>query len=243
MKRISTIVFASLLTLPAMAEDAPSTAEWSGDMEFGYNQTEGNTEESSVLGKLAAKRSSGLWTYDAKFSGQNTEASGVRSAEQYFTSHRLAYDVDKNNYTFGYLSADKDRFSGYVYQGTATLGYGRRLLKTEKAMWDAEVGPGVRVSEFETGSEAGDGKIEEPVLRLSTEFSYQLSETAQFAQSLSVDAGSENTVSKFVTSLKTKIVGGFGLKLSYSIYYHHASTTKHSYRAYIPCRHTLVINN
>ncbi|MBD2858667.1 DUF481 domain-containing protein [Spongiibacter sp. KMU-158] len=227
MKRFSTFIFATLFSLPVLAEEAG--AKWSGDLEFGYNQTEGNTEESSVLGKMAAKREHGLWTYDAKASGQNTEASGVRSAEQYFTSHRLAYDIDENDYTFGYLSVDKDRFSGYVYQGTVSFGYGRRILKTEKATWDAEIGPGVRVSEFETPSAAGDGKIEEPVLRLSTDFNYKLSETAEFAQSVAVDAGSENTVTKSVTSLKTKIVGGFGLKISYTIDYNETvpSGTQH----------------
>lgn len=217
MKRIYTALLAASFTLPTLAEQQASS--WSGDLEFGYNQTEGNTEESSVLGKLAAKRSRGQWTYDAKFSGQNTEASGVRSAEQYFTSHRLAYDVNDQNYSFGYLSADKDRFSGYVYQGTLSFGYGRRLLKTPSASWDIELGPGLRVSEFKTASEAGDGKIEEPVLRLSTDFSYQLSDTAQFSQSIAVDAGSDNTVTKSVTALKTRIVGGFGLKLSYTIDY------------------------
>jgi putative salt-induced outer membrane protein len=221
MKHLSGIALAALLSNTAFAETSTDAAPaaWSGDIEFGYNQTEGNTNESSVLGKAAAKRKSGLWTYDATVSGQNTEAEGVRSAEKYFTSHRLAYDVDKNDYTFGYLSGNKDRFSGYVYQGTLSFGYGRRLLKTDTMTWDAEIGPGLRVSEFETPSDEGDGKIEEAIVRVSTDFKVKLSETAEFSQSLSVDAGSDNTVSKSVTALKTKIVGGFGLKLSYTIDY------------------------
>ena len=46
-----------------------------------------------------------------------------------------------------------------------------------------------------------------------------MSETATFEQSLSVESGDKNTVSKSVTALKTKIIGGFGLKISYTMEY------------------------
>ena len=117
------------------------------------------------------------------------------------------------------MSVDKDRFSGYVYQATIAGGYGRRLLKNDRVVWDAEVGPGFRISEFDTGSAEGDGKTEEAILRLSTDLKAKVSETATFEQSLSVESGDKNTVSKSVTALKTKIIGGFGLKISYTMEY------------------------
>ena len=200
----------------AFAQDAQL---WKGDVEFGFNQTEGNSDESTVIGKAEGKRVSGQWTYDIHFDGQNSESAGVRSAERYFFSNRLAYDFSDFNYSFGYLSADKDRFSGFVYQGTVAAGYGRRIYKNNLLSWDAEIGPGLRVSEYETGSDAGDGQVSEAILRLSTELNAAISDTATFSQSLSVEAGDENTVSKSVTAIKTKIVGGFGLKLSYTMEY------------------------
>ncbi|MBU0536968.1 MAG: DUF481 domain-containing protein [Gammaproteobacteria bacterium] len=211
-------VAATVAANGAFAQDA-ATKLWKGDVEFGYYQQEGNTEESSVIGKANGKRSNGQWTYDVTAEGQNSETTGVRSAERYFLSNRLAYDFSKFNYTFGYASADKDRFSGFVYQATIAGGYGRRLLKNDRMTWDAEVGPGVRVSEFETESDAGDGQITEAILRMSTDFSLAVSETATFEQKLTVESGDENTVSKSVTSLKTKIVGGLGLKISYTMEY------------------------
>jgi len=117
------------------------------------------------------------------------------------------------------------RFSGYVYQATIAGGYGRRLLKTPKMTWDAEIGPGFRISEFENGSAAGDGQVSEAILHLSTEFKAAVSETATFVQKLSAEAGDENTVTKSVTSLKTKIVGGLGLKLSYTMTYNETVPT------------------
>ncbi|MFT5603559.1 MAG: putative salt-induced outer membrane protein YdiY [Paracoccaceae bacterium] len=37
-------------------------------------------------------------------------------------------------------------FSGFFYQATVAGGYGRRLLKSDRFTWDAEVGPGARIS-------------------------------------------------------------------------------------------------
>ena len=209
----------------AQTNQPDQTDLWNGDVEVGYFQLEGNSEESSVIAKTDAKRVNGQWTYDIAAEAQNSEAAGVRSAEKYALSNRLAYDFSEFNYSFGYASATKDRFSGYVYQATIAGGYGRRLLKTPKMTWDAEIGPGFRVSEFENGSAAGDGQVSEAILHLSTEFKAAVSETATFVQKLSAEAGDENTVTKSVTSLKTKIVGGLGLKLSYTLTYNETVPT------------------
>jgi putative salt-induced outer membrane protein len=202
----------------AFAQDA-ATKLWKGDVEFGYYQQDGNTEESSVIGKTNAKRSSGKWTYDVNAKGQNSEASGIRAAERYFLSNRLSYDFSEFNYTFGYASADKDRFSGFVYQATVAGGYGRRLLKSDRFTWDAEVGPGARISEFENPSDAGDSQITEAILRVSTDFAWAFSESATIEQKLSIEGGDQNTVSRSVMSLKTKIVGNLSLKISYTVEY------------------------
>ncbi|MEX1669017.1 YdiY family protein [Zhongshania guokunii] len=207
----------------AYAQSNPPS--WKGDVEFGYFQLEGNSKESSAIAKTNGKRVSGQWTYDIAAEAQNSEAAGVRSAEKYALNNRLAYDFSEFNYSFGYASATKDRFSGYVYQATVAAGYGRRLLKTPKMTWDAEIGPGFRISEFETDSPAGDGQVSEAILRLSTDFSAAVSETATFEQKLTVESGEENTVTKSITSLKTKIVGGLGLKLSYTMTYNETVPT------------------
>jgi putative salt-induced outer membrane protein YdiY len=218
---------ALLGTSAAFAQTDPSNPQklWKGDVEFGYFQLDGNSDESSVTAKANGKRVNGQWTYDVAAEAQNSEAAGVRSAEKYALNNRLAFDFSEFNYSFAYASANKDRFSGYVYQATIAGGYGRRILKTPKMTWDAEVGPGFRISEFETGSTAGDGKVSEAILRLSTDFSAAVSETATFEQKLTVESGEENTVSKSITSLKTKIVGALGLKLSYTMTYNETVPT------------------
>lgn len=217
MKLQTSLLLSMLAANAAIAQSAPP--KWEGDIEFGYYQTDGNSNETSVLAKGQATRKDGLWTNQLKANAQNSEVEGVRSEEQYFISDRLSYDVSDYNYTFGYASLDKDRFSGYIYQATLSGGYGRRLLKNGRVTWDAEIGPGYRISEFDGADGDNDGMVEEVIVRLSTELNAKLSDTATFEQTLSVESGEENTVSKSVSALKTKIVGGFGLKISYTIEY------------------------
>ena len=197
------------------AQEAKSP--WSGDAELGYVANEGNTDAKSITanGKLIWEE--GSWKNNSELVTLNTKSSGERSAERYFVSNRLAYTFSPNNYTFGYLSHDVDRFSGYEYKSTVAFGYGRRIINRDTMLWDAEIGPGYRSSQISDDA-TGDDE-EEAILRMFSSFRWDLSPTATFEQQVSVESGDENTVSKSTTSLKTAVAGGIGLKVAYLINY------------------------
>lgn len=190
---------------------------WSGDAELGFVASEGNTDAKSVTANGALIWEKGDWKNNSELTSLNTKSEGVRSAEKYFVANRLSYTFSPNNYTFAYLSYDDDRFSGYKYKGTIAFGYGRRLINRDTMLWDAEIGPGYRRAEIAADA-IGDDE-EEGILRLSTNFRWDLSPTATFEQKLSVESGDENTVSKSSTSLKTSVAGGVGLKVAYLVNY------------------------
>ena len=97
MKLQTSLLLSMLAANAAIAQSAPP--KWEGDIEFGYYQTDGNSNETSVLAKGQATRKDGLWTNQLKANAQNSEVEGVRSEEQYFISDRLSYDVSDYNYT------------------------------------------------------------------------------------------------------------------------------------------------
>ena len=211
------------ITLIAVSASTQLTAQedknklWSGDVEFGYVDTSGNTEETTVKGRADVNREKDLWRYNIIVEGLNSESNGLRSAEKYFLSNRLAYQYDDNNFVFGYASYDDDRFSGFDYQATVSGGWGRRLINEEKMQWDVEVGPGYRFSKVEDDSTADDS--EDIILRGFTKFAWDFSDTANFTQSLNVEAGDDNTISKSITALKVQIMAALSLKVSYTIKY------------------------
>ncbi|MFT5576997.1 MAG: putative salt-induced outer membrane protein [Bermanella sp.] len=215
MNRITLAALLALSCAPGFAQEVKSP--WSGDAELGYVASEGNTEANSLTANGALIWERGRWKNDADFHSLSTKSSGVQSAEKYFLSNRLSCTFSPNNYTFGYFSHDDDRFSGYKYKSTIAVGYGRRLINREDMLWDTEVGPGYRRAEIAADAIGKDE--EEGIVRVSSNFSWDLSPTATFEQKLSVESGDKNTVSKSSTSLKTSVAAGIALKVAYLVYY------------------------
>lgn len=210
-------VIAAASSAQLYAKDADSSSLWSGDAEFGYVDTSGNTEKTTIKSRAEANREKDQWRYKITFDSLNSKASDERSAEKYFLSNRLAYQYDDNNFVFAYASYDDDRFSGFDYQATVAAGWGRRLLNNDIMQWDVEIGPGYRISKVDDGTTGEDS--DEAILRGFTKYSWNFSETANFSQSLNIETGSDNTISKSITALKVQIIGALALKLSYTVKY------------------------
>lgn len=192
---------------------------WTGDIEFGYVDTSGNTEETTVKSRADIQREREDWRYNIFYDSLNTKSSGDRTAEKYFISNRLAYSYSEHNYSFIYGSYDDDRFSGFDYQATAALGYGRRIYNEPTLKWDFEVGPGYRYNKYDDTSLSTEDDSEELILRLFTKLEWDITDSSKFTQALSTETGDENTISKSITALKTEIIGSLSLKLSYTIKY------------------------
>lgn len=190
---------------------------WTGDLELGYVDTSGNTEETSIKSRADITRERDAWRFTIFYDSLNTKSSGDRTAEKYFYSNRLAYAYSEHNYSFAYASYDDDRFSGFDYQATAAVGYGRRIYNEPDLKWDAEVGPGYRYNKYDDTSTEDDS--EELILRLFTKLEWDITDNSKFTQALSTETGDENTISKSITALKTEIIGSLSLKLSYTIKY------------------------
>ncbi len=215
MNRNTLAVLLALSCAPAFAQEGSSP--WSGDAELGFVASEGNTDAKSISANGSLTWEEGDWKNNSDFNSLATKSDGIQSAEKYFLSNRLSYTFSPNNYTFGYLSHDDDRFSGYKYRSTVAVGYGRRLINNEDMLWDAEIGPGYRRAEL--AADASGRDEEEGIVRVSSQFRWDLSPTATFEQKLSSESGDKNTISKSSTSLKTTVAGGIGLKIAYLINY------------------------
>jgi putative salt-induced outer membrane protein YdiY len=199
------------------AEPTEPDQLWSGDIEFGYVNVSGNTEETTVKTRAGVDRELDQWRYSILFESLNTETSGNRSAEKYFLTNRLAYQYNDSDYVFAYGAYDDDRFSGYDYQASIAGGYGRRILNDEIRQWEVEIGPGYRFSKVEDDTTADDS--EEAILRLFTQYEWKYSDTGLFSQTVNIEAGVDNIISKSTSAVKVQIIGAFALKLSYSIKY------------------------
>jgi len=224
MSKFSTIFACSAISALTLAgstqlyaEEQEETKIWSGDVELGYVSISGNSEETSIKARSDINREKDIWLYNIHLETLNTKSDDQRSAEKYFLSNRLGRAFTKTDYAFAYASYDEDHFSGFDYQSTVAVGWGRRLIDEELMQWDIEAGPGFRTSKVDDDSNGEDS--DEVIVRLFTKFNWDFSKTAGFIQSINIESGSDNTITKSDSALKVQIIGALALKVFYTVKY------------------------
>ncbi len=136
----------------------------------------------------------------------------MTTAEAYDLGWKTERNLSDKDFVFGRLDWRKDNFGAFDKQFSQTVGYGRRLIKTDKHLLNLEAGVGARQSETQ------DGVTEnETIFRGGAYYKWQFSETAEFRQDLTVESGSANTYLVSDTAVSAKLVGNLALVASYTI--------------------------
>jgi putative salt-induced outer membrane protein YdiY len=193
---------------------ADEVKPFSMDGEFGYIATTGNTETTSIKGKLSAHQELTQWSNDfiAEVLYKKDEIDDVEqtTAQKYFLSGQGNYKLDNPDHRlFGFASYEDDRFSSYNYQATLAAGWSQKVWEDDASKLNYSIGPGYSFSETTDGEEQ-NGMI----VRGALDYQWKISDTAHFKQLLSTEIGEDNTKSKSETSISAQISGGLSLKVS-----------------------------
>jgi putative salt-induced outer membrane protein len=209
------LVAVAALTVPlsSLAQDAqePESA-WSGKATLGYLATSGNTENSTLNSGFEIGYSVNNWDHLFKAKAVNASENNVTTAEAYDAGWKSERQITDHDFLYGRLDWRKDRFGGFDTQFSQTVGYGRRLIDTDKHKFNAEIGAGARQSETQDGI-----KENETIATAGLYYDWLFSETAEFSQDLKVEAGAENTYFESVTAIKARLVGDLALVASYTV--------------------------
>ena len=203
---------ATLIAPISLMAQEEAKGPWAGKATLGFLATSGNTENSTLNTGVELSYTAGKWQHIANAFAISASESKTTTAEAYelgWKSERNLTDVD---FLFGRLDWRKDNFGAYNKQFSQTVGYGRRLIKTEKHLLNAEVGLGARQSEFQEGTKEND-----TIFRGGAYYTYLFSETAEFRQDLTVETGSSNTYLESFTAVSAKLLGNLALVASYTI--------------------------
>ena len=198
--------------------DADTEAKlWRGSIEFGFVDSNGNNEETTVKGRAEIYRETEQWQSMLLFNTSASQTDGINTAEKYFLANRLSYKYCEQNSLYGYHSYEDDRFSGFDYITTLSMGYGRTLLASDTMQWNTEIGPGYRYSNIADQTEGEDS--EEAILRIATDYQWKFSANSTFSQDFDIETGNDNTISSSRTALEVKVIGEVAIVWSYSIKY------------------------
>ena len=209
------------------ALDDPSTAKKSfdGNVLGSYNKQSGNSTSSSLAASSTMTWFQPTNAYSIWGEAANNSTDDERSSEKYQLGARARHNLDADNFLFTQGSWLSDRYNGYRSRSTLTAGYGRQLLNGPVSHLRVEFGPGVRHDEFQ-----GGGRQTKALAYGALAYSYQLTDTTQFIQGISL-LGNEDITANSETGLNVAINKNFSLKVTYDVTYNSStpdSAPKHT---------------
>lgn len=208
---LALIVAALIAPISLMAQEE-AESPWAGKASLGYLATSGNTENSTLNTAFELGYTTGKWQHIATALAIHASEDDLTTTEAYELGWKSEWNFTEQDFLYGRLDWRKDRFGGYDTQFSQSIGYGRRLIHTDKHTLNAEVGVGARQSEAQDGTEE-----DETIFRGGAYYKWLISETTEFRQDLTAEAGSENTYLESVTAVSAKLVGNLALVASYTI--------------------------
>lgn len=202
----------TLLSTTAIAAEEAVNTSWKGEAELGFISTSGNTDTETLNAKAKIINERDKWKHTARIEATRASDSGTVTAQRNFVSAKTDFKFSERGYVFGLLQYEDNRFSGFDYQASLIMGYGRKLIKRDNLTLDAEVGVGTRQSELDSGV-----KNDEGILYGGMEVDWKISKSANFNEKLTIESGDDATISKSVSGLKTKINSKLASKITYTI--------------------------
>ncbi len=199
---------------PMMAQDEEDEAPelgWSGNGEFGFVKTSGNTEAEALNMGLEFIYQQERWRHRMNVTALRTKDTGVVDAERYTFNVQSDRKFGEKSYLFGVARYDTDKFAGYDPVATLTAGYGYHLIKIEKHILDGEIGLGYRRQEVALTGVAETGLI----LRGRLDWRWKITGNTSFGNQILIESGSDNTFIQNDTNLTVAINKAFALKLAF----------------------------
>jgi putative salt-induced outer membrane protein len=211
--RAGILMMAVTCMATAQAEDVPADS-WAAEVAAGLILTSGNTDTDSFTGNAEVVNEREYWRHTGKAEIYTSSTDGEKTAERWLASFKSDYMIGGGpNYLFAMLMYEDDSFSGYDYQASETVGYGRKVIERPDMKLDLELGAGARQRKE---TESGDTD-NEAIVRGAAKFEWLMRESVTFAEELTVEAGEEATITTSITSLTSQLVGNLAAKLAFRV--------------------------
>jgi len=130
------------LRLPAQEYALRADGDWRRHLDFGMNQSKGNTDTLRYSLGLDAVKEMDLDLFRVQAKGVYGESSGTKDTENADASFRYERLLTERIYALGNLEWITDTIAELRYRGTVILSPGLRLIRTENTLLNLEIGAG-----------------------------------------------------------------------------------------------------
>ena len=212
--RTTLVIALCLVFASALAQNpAPPADPLVGTVALGYLSTSGNTDSTNANASFKATWDRGRdWVHNWTALAISARTNGLTTAEAYAAGYKAQRAFGMKAYLFASGDWRQDQFSGYSRQSTEAVGYGRKLVNTDKQTLSVEGGLGRKQETL-----LGGADVDEGVVRGGLDYVLHLGENSLFTQKLLIEAGDENRYTESTSAIKAKIRGNLALVASYVI--------------------------
>ncbi|WP_165870350.1 DUF481 domain-containing protein [Alteromonas sediminis] len=187
--------------------------------EFGFIMASGNTDATSVKGKLFATHETATWSNQYEVEGLYTRSQRINqdnakrtTAQRVYASSHADYKLlNPEQRIFLFADYEDDRFSAFDYQASIATGWAHVKWRDNASSFRYSIGPGFNFSERKNGDGDDNSGF---IVRASAEYLYKWTSGARLRQFFSTAAGDENTRSRSETSISANIFDALAMKLS-----------------------------
>lgn len=213
----SQVFVPQVVAAPVPAKEENAT--WTGKVGAAFDKETGNTQTESFLAEVTVQRESEKWRH--KLSGRARFASedGTKINEDYRSKIISDWKFSEQLFVFGEAEYITDKFSGFDYRVTESVGLGSRWKwdstksGKENSFFDLRASVGGRHSRETDATEAAHNAIFRPAMELD----WQISDLLNLNQKAKTTIGTDVTISNSETNLSYAINSRLALKLAFEL--------------------------
>lgn len=174
--------------------------------------TAGNTETATLKGRLQLDYKDEPYRQSLRLETLRTESADQVTGRRDALQSKTEYQFSPRTYSFGLLSYQDDRFSGFDYQVSVAGGIGWQAVESERVTLKLEIGVGLRRNRLQD-----DTVDDENVLRPAAELVWRISPNSTFTENITSEIGDELALSTVESALKVVINHRVALKLTHKL--------------------------
>lgn len=197
----------------AFAKEDEMKKAFRASLEGGATIVNGNSKTTSYYSDVKTEYDfKEKWKNILQGRAENKSENDIRSKEYYRLNNQTRYAFSQANYALLELEYVDDRFGGYDYRLSETLGLGREIYKNEKINFSGQVGGGYRQIKLSDGTQSSVFAA-----RTAFDFKWQLTKSIYFNEHLDISIDREATITRSEANLKAQLNSSLYLKLFYLI--------------------------
>ena len=204
----------------------PGDPTWAIRTVLGYSKTGGNTDNSA--GNFLFHGAHVLGDWKLLFGGDALYGStkGETTAQAWDAFLQANYNLTPRFYWYVGGRYDDDRFSGFAYQAAVKSGVGYEFIDTDATKLTAQVGAGYRKlrPEILVKNDVGAviSRTEQPeesdaILDAGVAFEHNLNQYTKLFAAVTVQSGSQNTLTNASVGLQVKMSDRLALSAGYKL--------------------------